>query len=315
MVDIVAFQDALIWNLTPDRNYGSLDYLIDSNFYVTEWRKGESYFKFDLGTIDPTKITSLVFRIYCTYLTYYDGPHDLRLAIFALPPWTWDESTITWNNPGREAVWAKTVIIPANRVNTWYEFDLSAVLDKIIFDRTVCFLLTTYDNDINTKFHSREAAVSSAYKPHIRVEVAVAGRCMIVSHSLPSSAFVDTPSPAMVKGRVQTAPVINPAAGLWYKDGPADSVDMSGLTVPRGMISAFYKPGEQPVGTEVLGEADITYPIAGTYYMSAITGYLESPLHPAHLVDCIVEVREKGEDTLLMSKTYEKEVKNARTRV
>lgn len=137
----------------------------------------------------------------------------------------------------------------------------------------------------------------AVFYPHdereVTVGVTVGGKFMIVEYALLSSAYVNEPSPFAVKGRVQTAPVTNPAAGVCYKDGPAASVKMDGVDVPKGYVGYGYKEGEQPVGTEMTVEGAITYPVAGTYLMSAMTGRVESPLHLAQHVDYIVKVGER----------------------
>lgn len=114
----------------------------------------------------------------------------------------------------------------------------------------------------------------SAVQHECGVVLGEGGKCELTNVQIPSTAYVNIPSHAIVEGIVN-GQMNYPAVGIAYVDGPSPTIKMGNYTISKGQAVVTYYEGVAPDGTRLKVETDIIYPMEGDYKLWACAGWID----------------------------------------
>ncbi len=175
-------EDADVYSGNSTANYGTLTYFRTKQGATV---KRKSYVKFDVSTLDFTKISNAKIRLYCSgmeggayFVSAYEQPTD-----------SWNELGMSWSIA--PAFGSVISAVNVTNIGSYYEWDVTSyVQSQINGDKkvSICFW-DAASNNLEIKFNSREA---TSNQPEL---VILSAPNALITHANESKLFSIYPNP------------------------------------------------------------------------------------------------------------------------
>jgi hypothetical protein len=96
----------------------------------------------------------------------------------------------------------------------------------------------------------------------------------VTGFNVPLKAYAGMAVDCSVSGHVDVAGG-NPCVGLMYVDGPASSINIDGSVIGKGQAKVFGYTSFKDACTNIDFKGSVVYPVAGTYKLGVISGYID----------------------------------------